>query len=110
MESRRLSKNMFSIISIIGLSFFNLSHIVFTISVVMEEIETGWGRPTSLEMAVLFPWMLEIFLGVPSIILAILSFSLLPKAKSNKVLFIFTICLLVLALIQMFLFNLFIYN
>lgn len=37
----------------------NLSHLLFTIWLTIEQVDTGWGYGTNLEMAVLLPWAIE---------------------------------------------------
>ncbi len=37
----------------------NLTHLLFTIWLITEQIETGWGYGTNIEMMALLPWMIE---------------------------------------------------
>lgn len=60
----------------------DLIHAPFTLLLIFEQIKTGWGYGTDVEMFALYPWMIE-FLALPilpaEIVFLILSIFLRPK-------------------------------
>lgn len=60
----------------------NLVHLPFTLLLVFEQIKTGWGYGTDIEMFALYPWLIE-FLSLPvliaGIVFLILSIFIRPK-------------------------------
>lgn len=107
-SERQASKALgvvFGVISTVGLSIANLSHVFFTWSVIAEEIQTGWGQPTNLDIAVLFPFLIEGLLCAPSLILSAVYFCLYAKQRGNKGLFATVVALASLAVVQIILFN-----
>lgn len=49
----------FAVLLLIFLIPVNLAHLPFTVWLVTEQIETGWGYGTNIEMMVLLPWMIQ---------------------------------------------------
>ena len=75
------TKNTIGIILIILLALSNLSHLPWTYILTLEQISIGYG--TMLELAVLFPWLLETLL-IPVIISGILFFAVFPRKTASK--------------------------
>ena len=108
MKSSKTS-NVIGIISTILLGIANVCNLFFTICLLIEQIETGWGFSTNYEMLVLVPWMIEI-VCFPVIVLAIVYFILNIFKKSKHGLFVANVVLFSLLLCQYLLTNLFIFN
>ncbi len=87
----------------------NLLHCLFTIWLTVEQLETGWGYGTDIEMAALLPWMLEL-LCVPGCIAAVVFFLLCGKKKVPKRIRAANGVLYGLLVLQTGLVNLFIFN
>lgn len=85
----------------------NLLHLPWFIQILAEQVRTGWGGGTNIELAVLYPWMIE-FLSIPVLIggiaLFIVSFFRRPKLG----LLISSTALTLLLALQFVLLNLFI--
>lgn len=85
----------------------NLLHLPWFIHILAEQVKTGWGGGTNIELAVLYPWMIE-FLSIPillgGIALFIASFFRRPKLG----LLISSTALTLLLTVQFVLLNLFI--
>src|SRR5574344_1450445 len=88
------------VLAVILLVASNLTHAFFTWSVIAEEIKTGWGQPTNMDIGVLVPWLIEGLLCLPSLVVAVIYFILYAKNKGNKPLFIANISLTALAFAQ----------
>ena len=63
--------NIFSIIMIILLVLINLAHLLWTVWLTIEQVKTGFGFGTNMELGVLYPWLTEI-LSYPVIITEII--------------------------------------
>ena len=111
---------IFGAILICALIIANLVNLPWTFWLVVEQLETGWGYGTNMEMMALLPWALE-FLCVPVIIAALIYVILcfVPRIKSrylraeqpdNRKVFIINISILVLLILQILITNLFIWN
>jgi hypothetical protein len=94
------------VLTIILLVASNLAHIFFTWSVIAEEIQTGWGQPTNMDIGVLVPWLIEGLFCLPSLVVAVIYFIFYSKNQGNKPLFIANLSLTALVFAQILLFNL----
>lgn len=61
------TKKTFSIILALTFVILNLLHVIWPCWLIIEDIKLGTMVGTNMEMAVLFPWILE-FLSIPVII------------------------------------------
>ena len=52
--------NVFGAWTSIFLLIANLLHIIWTVWLISEQIDTGWGYSTNMEMGVLYPWLCEL--------------------------------------------------
>lgn len=86
----------------------NLCHLLFTIWAISEQLDTGWGYGTNMEMAVLLPWTIEL-LCIPVFILGLVYFILARKKPTSKLLRNGCAALYGVLLLQIFLFNLFVF-
>lgn len=102
------SMNVFGVFTCLFLLAANLLHIIWTVWLLSEQMKTGWGYGTNMEMAVLYPWMCEL-LSLPVIIAGIVYFVLSVWKRSEKWITISTVILFVLYLAQIFITNLFIF-
>ncbi len=85
----------------------NLSQLLWTFWLTKEQITTGWGYPTDMEMFALVVWMTQI-LCLPALILGAVYLILHIKKKSVKWLFVSNAVLLATLAIQYILINVFI--
>lgn len=60
-----------SIMLVTLLGLVNLAHLLFTFWLITEQMDTGWGYGTNMEMAVLMPWMIEA-LSIPVLLGALI--------------------------------------
>lgn len=100
---------VFGAIVTLLLSLVNLSHVLWTWWLVSEQIKTGWGFGTNIEMAVLYPWMTEL-LCVPALTAAVVYLIMSCFKRHSKLLLTLNILLLVCAVAQFTVTNLFIWN
>ena len=100
---------VFGAIVTLMLSIVNLSHMLWTWWLVSEQIETGWGYGTNMEMGVLYPWMTEL-ICVPAMIAAVVYLIMSCFKGHSKLLLALNILLFVCALGQFVVTNLFIWN
>ncbi len=85
----------------------NLTQLLWTVWLTKEQIQTGWGFPTNMEMFALVVWMTQI-LCLPALILGAVYLILHIKKKSVKWLFVSNAVLLAALAIQYILINVFI--
>ena len=62
--------NIFGIVIMILLLHVNPIHALWTYWLTLEQIETGWGFTTRMEIAVLYPWLTELICA-PAMIAAV---------------------------------------
>ena len=96
------------ILTLVGGVQANLCHLLFTLWAISEQLDTGWGYGTNMEMAVLLPWTLEL-VSIPVVILGLVYFLLTRKKPAAKWLKICCAVLLVALLLQIGIFNLFVF-
>jgi|GEM_PF-3092156 len=96
------------IVVIIMLSLVNVSHSIWTVWLVLEQIKTGWGMSTEMEMFVLWPWTVELFCS-PVLLGGIVHSIVAIFKRPKKGIFIAELILLGLAFAQYGITNLFIW-
>lgn len=100
--------NIFSIIMIVLLILINLAHLLWTFWLVIEQIKTGFGFGTNMELGVLYPWITEILCS-PVLIGGIVYLIICVFKRPNKPLLITNVCLFSAAVLQYAITNLFIW-
>lgn len=100
--------NVFSIIMVVLLILVNLAHLIWTFCLASEQIKTGFGYGTNMEIGVLYPWITEI-LCLPVLISAIVYLIISIFKRPNKSLLISNIALFGIILLQYVITNLFIW-
>ena len=80
----RITKKVFLIILLVCFIIFNLIHILFPIWLIVEDIKNGTIVSTSIELAVLYPWIIEI-LSIPFVVAEILVLLIFIKVKYNNI-------------------------
>ena len=104
------------VIGIVVLVIANLINLPWSFWLVTEQLETGWGYGTNVEMMALLIWMVE-FVSIPAVIFAITYFILYnidkrsqkPLETKSKV-FTANVVLLSFLVLQIGITNLFIWN
>ena len=86
----------------------NLLHGLFTLWAVVEQMNTGWGYGTDMEMAVLAPWFVEL-LCIPVFMAGVVFFLLNIKRRTPKGIVIANAVLCGMLALQIGVFNLFIH-
>lgn len=90
----------YGIVCIVFLSIISLFHLFWTITLSIEQIKTGWGNGTSLELGVLYPLLIE-FISIPFLITEIIFLSLyFIKYKVPKSILIINVVLFISLLMQ----------
>lgn len=92
-------KNTLGIILITVLSPANLINLPWTFMLAVEQLQTGFGAGTLLEVGVLYPWMCE-FVCFPVLLCGLLYFMIFPTKRATKGVFIANIVLLSLLVFQ----------
>lgn len=100
--------NIFGIFTGVLLFLANSLHILWTYWLTVEQIETGWGYSTNLEMMALLPWMLEL-LSIPLIIAEVVYLVMSYFKRHHMAVFISNIALFGLLIMQYVLTNLFLF-
>lgn len=85
----------------------NITQLLWTVWLTIEQIQTGWGFPTQMEMFVLVVWLTQI-LCIPALILGSVYLLLHIKKRSAKWLFVSNATLLATLAVQYILINVFI--
>jgi hypothetical protein len=99
---------IFGYINIFLMAIVNFANAFWTLWLTIEQLATGWGFPTYLEMGVLWPWIFEV-LSLPFIILCLAFLILSIFKKTKKWVVIANSILLAFAILQIVLTNLFIW-
>ncbi len=100
--------NIFGGINIAPMVLVNIANSFWTLWLVIEQISTGWGFATNLELGVLWPWIFEV-VSLPFVILCLIFLIISIFKKPKKWILITNIILFVLAILQIGLTNLFIW-
>lgn len=95
------------VIMTVSSSLANLAHSIFTVWLLIEQIETGWGYGTNIEMGALFPWLIEIA-SMPLLIFGIVYFIICRKTRRS--LYVTNAALFATLILQYAATNLFIFN
>lgn len=98
--------NVFGVISIVMLVLVNLGHLIWTVWLIVEQIQTGWGYGTNIELAALLPWLTEL-LCIPAIVTAVVYLVLSCFFRHKKGILIANILLFTCAMLQFGVTNLF---
>lgn len=87
----------------------NVLHSVWTCWLVVEQINTGWGFSTKIEMLALLPWTLEFF-SLPFLLAEVVYLVMSIFKRHRKAVLIINIVLFVLVIAQFFVTNLFMFH
>ena len=101
------SCNVFGIVLIVALAWANLLHIFWTVWLTLEQIKTGWGGGTGMEMLFLAPWFIEV-LTFPVLLAEIVYLALSTRWQTVRGVKIANIILFVLMMVQIGLTHLFV--
>ncbi len=116
----KLPHTVFGIITFISLLLADLLHGIWTVWIVIEQVKTGWGYGTDMDILALVPWIVEL-VCLPAVILGIIYLAVmkrsipkklpkgLPKSLSRGKLYRLNGVMLWLLLLQYALFNLFLH-
>lgn len=80
----KITKKVFLLILMICFILFNIFHILFPVSLIIEDINNGTMISTSLELGALYPWIIEI-LSIPFVIAEIVVLLIFIRVKYNSV-------------------------
>lgn len=86
----------------------NLAHLLWTVWLTVEQIRTGWGAGTGMDILVLVPWLVEL-LGAPLFLIGVVFFILSVRHRPKRSLLIANAVLLSALLLQYGLTNLFVW-
>ncbi|MGN0998106.1 MAG: hypothetical protein ACI4PO_00975 [Faecousia sp.] len=100
--------NFVGILLLILQAVGNLLHLLWTVWAVAEQVQTGWGYGTDMEIAVLIPWMLEL-LCIPVLVVAAAYLILSIWHRGSRGIFIANLSLFAALILQAGLTNLFIW-
>ncbi len=98
---KKIAKKEFAILFTIIFTIFNLLHIVFPCWLIIEDIQNGTMSGTMIEMAAIYPWLLE-FISIPFILGQLIYYVALRKVK---VFYKFNFAVFIFYLFQVGLFN-----
>ena len=104
----RKKMDTFAVVMLVALCQADLWLVLWTLWLTLEQIETGWGGGTGMEMLALIPWMAELA-SVPVLIAGVVYGVMSFFRKQNKGLLIANIILFVALLTQIVLINLFLF-
>ena len=107
-EKSRVGMTVFGGITLVSAFFGNLAHSLFTLWVVIEQMKTGWGYGTDMEMAVLAPWFVEL-LCIPVLTAGAVFFLVNIKQRAPKGIVTANAVLYGMLALQIGVFNLFIH-
>lgn len=105
---RSKAMNVFGVITIALLSVVNILHLLWTVWLTYEQINMGWGKGTDIGMAALWPWLVEL-LCLPVLIVAIVFLCISVVRRPLKRILITNVVLLLAAVTQYVVTNLFIW-
>lgn len=106
--NQRKSMDNFAIVTVVVLSVVNLLHLLWTVWLTAEQIETGWGGGTGIEMMAILLWMTE-FLCLPGLLFGLVYWVLSCFRRQKRSLLIANAILFLCALTQIGMTNLFLY-
>lgn len=99
---------VFGIIVTVFSAMANLLHLPWFIHILAEQVKTGWGGGTNIELAVLYPWIIE-FLSLPVLIAGIVFTILSFRKRPALGLFISGATLTLILFLQTVLLNIFLF-
>lgn len=100
--------NTFAVSMVAALAPANLVHLGWTVWLTLEQIETGWGWGTGIEMLALALWMAELAC-LPVLLLGVIYFVASFFRQQKKGLLIANIGLFACLVLQIAVTNLFLY-
>lgn len=100
---------IFGILLIPALGLVNLSHLLWTVWLTVEQIKTGWDYGTGISTLGIVPLLTQLF-SAPALLSAVLFFILACFHRHRKGVLIANICLFLTALLQFGLFHLFAFH
>lgn len=100
--------NVFGIVSIVLMVLVNLGHGLWTYWLTAEQIKTGWGYGTNMDIAVLWPWITEL-LCAPAMVAVVVYLVMSCFMRHKKGILITNIILFACAVVQFGVTNLFIW-
>ncbi len=77
---KKSTKKAFAIILAVIFVFINLIHIYWPIHMILEDVKAGTLEGTGIELAVLYPWLIE-FLSAPFVLAEAAYFIIFRKIK-----------------------------
>lgn len=98
--------NIFGAVLITPMVLVNLCHLLWTYTLVAEQIKTGWGFGTNMEMMMLAPWMTEL-ICLPVMVAGVVYLVLSCFKRHHKGLMIANLALFSCAVAQFVVTNLF---
>ncbi len=107
-KNTSIGMNFYGSITVGFMTIANLIHLLFTIAMTNEQIGTGLGYGTDIELAVIFIWTFE-SIFIPIIIASIVFLCLNVIKKSVRMLFWTNVALLSMLIMQYLITNLFLY-
>ena len=99
--------NIYGILTAIASSISNLLQIFWLVWLAAEQVKTGFGHGTDMDILALIPMIMNI-IAIPSIIASMIFLTIHIFKKSSKNIFIINLVLWVVLLIQIGLIQLFI--
>ena len=105
---KHIGTTVFGTVTAVMLSFANLIHLPFTFWLVSEQIKTGFGFGTKVEMGALLIWIAEI-VAAPALIAGGIFLILHIRRRATRPIGVLNIILFFLALAQYALTNLFLF-
>jgi len=109
MVINKKASNTLGFVSLGILAFGNLIHLFFTIRLIIEEIEMGWGYGTSMDIGTLWVWIAELITALPGIILATIYLCSSKKEEKDFKVLLTNIILLGFIVFQIIISNIFIF-
>lgn len=100
--------DVFGIVTVFLLAAGNVLHLLWTVHLTLEQVETGWGYGTEMELGVLWPWLTEL-LCAPALIFGIVYLVLAAFKPTQKSLRIGAWCCFLALVLQYAVTNLFIW-
>ncbi len=103
---KHVGSAVYALINTVLLALANSCHLPFTLWLTLEQIRTGWGGGTGIEMAALLPILFQM-LSVPVLLSALVFFILPTRRRAPRGLTVATAALFFALLVQYGLFHLF---
>lgn len=100
--------DVFGLVALIILAIGNTLHLVVFLSMLSEQIQTGWGGSTNIEMGALYIWLFEVLVMIGAVVSIVLYVvSLVRGDRKSKA--IANASLIVALIAQVVLTNIFIF-